>query len=198
MTNQNKKEIGLLFYGNTHIPLSIDCSGCHFFRFECSGSVNNMDCPIGQVKDMTPSMTAAKILSNPKVDDNHYLLARIAGFDLNEDRYKEHIDDLKEKVENAKNVSGREKYVKALKKSLLHYSIAFEAEESFVQALRDEYQTEDLLMVDENRPPYIYEEPDFDNEPDTANKVNNSTYIRVEHDPFEDATVVISDEDLPF
>lgn len=133
------KELDLLFYGNTRIPLSADCSGCHHFNYICEGSVYRGECPAGLVEDIKDSLIAFDILEEEILQGNHYKLMRINGFNLEEEDFVEHIQKIKDKVEMNKNNPHKKEYVRALTKSLEDYYAAKDLEEDILKNLKEKF-----------------------------------------------------------
>ena len=145
MSTNKEKEMGLMFYGNTHIPLSIECSGCFHFNYVCPGSTFRGECPTGDVTDMKPSHVASEILNDDEVKGNYFLLARISDFDLNDEWYLDHMKDLEEKIQSRGGVGD---YAEALKKAIKNYEYARSVDESVITKLQQTYNTKETLYIE--------------------------------------------------
>lgn len=135
-------DLNLIFYGNTLIPLGADCSGCHYFNYECGGSVYACDCPIGQVKDLKSSRVASDLLK--KIDENHFILARVCGYDMTSKDMLDHINKLETKIKDSTN----EGYIEALKKAIANYKIALNKTDAEIEELKCEFNTATVFYSD--------------------------------------------------
>lgn len=176
------KELNLIFYGNTFIPLSVECHWCHHFNYECGGSVYAGNCGTGQVKYLKPSRVAGELLE--KIDNNHFVLARVCGYDMASQDMLDHISELKEKIKNSTNKA----YIDALKKAIANYEIALNKADTEIEELNREYNTETVFYsaVEESE---TLEEPisDASTEVDVSIRPKNT-----------DADDVTDDGALPF
>lgn len=173
-------KLELLFYGNTFIPLSSSCYGCHNFNYECQGSVYRGECPTGQVEDITDSLVAYNILDDERVQNNRFLLARIIGFEIEED----HIAMLQQKIDN----SNKPTFIEALQEAIRHFRIAQETDEYVIDKIWDDYKNKAVEL------PSLQQEQ----VPHEATPTKQEKPI-VYSDPFANGTPMnFDDDDLPF
>lgn len=178
MMEQTK--LSLEFCGNTFVPLSSSCYGCYYFNYECEGSVYRKDCLSGQVEDMRDSLIANHILQDERVQNNRFLLARIAGFPLEE----EHIATLQQKIDN----SNKPEFIGALQEAIRHFRIAQETDEYVVDKIWDDYKNK-VVEVASTQEEQV---------PQEATPMKQEKLI-VYSDPFSSGTPIdISEDDLPF
>ena len=173
-------KLSLEFYGNTFIPLSSSCYGCHHFNYECQGSVYRGECPTGQVEDMRDSLIANHILQDERVQNNRFLLARIVGFELEE----EHIAILQQKIDN----SNKPQFIEALQESIRQFHLAQETDESIIDKIWDDYKNKAVEVVSAQEEPII----------PASSPIKQEKPI-VYSDPFAGGSPMnFDDEDLPF